>query len=300
MPHVRDLEKDLIMEARALENHLIRSDAIDARIWLDSWAGSPGFSEVERALSALIDDEKIFAVWISGSRVTGETDEHSDTDIRVHAPGWIAADFSRWLVRVDPSRQALVRLSKFGSTMLNYECVLPGRVGIDLLVFAGECPKVSFDSVILKSAVQLERELVSQVIKAVAIEREELRNLMDGVVIDQQKFAKLFVRGERLAAWFLLEAVRFALLRLAYIAACGEDCGTKQLHTLASLKLVCRAIRERGSPALAELVEALAADGTLEASAACVGKMIDPLFGELRARFLAGESRGVGENVRVR
>lgn len=255
------------------------------RAWLDGFAGEPGYPFVMRAIGTLVADEKIAAVWIAGSRATRQADAHSDTDIRVHAPTWSTGDLEKWLQAVDPEQRPQVRLSRFGPSVLNYECLFREGVPVDLLVLTGEAPVLAFDSVVFKWREPLQRQPAPQVIKEVPLAVDDVRNLMDGVVIDQQKFRKLSARGDRLAALFLIEAQRFALLRLAYIAARGVDCGGKLQHTLASLKLVRDIVVKEGRPAIVEVAKTLEWSGAIEDSVAKIAAAIPVLFAELRGRF---------------
>lgn len=253
--------------------------------WLGAYAEESGYPFVARALSALVANEKIAAVWITGSRATRQADAHSDTDIRIHAPAWSASDLETWLKAVDPERPAFVRLSRFGPSVLNYECLFRDSIPIDLLAMTGEPPVLAFDAVVFKWREPLSRQPSLQVVKEAPIATEEVRNLMDGAVIDQQKFRKLFARDDRIGALFLLEAQRFALLRLAYLAARGVDCGAKPQHTLASLRLVQETIMKAGTPAVQAIAADLAATGTLTETVKLFAANMPPLFAELRRRF---------------
>jgi len=96
------------------------NEIIDWRSWVEAHCGAGERPVIERVLGTLIASDKVPAVWLSGSRVTGLADEHSDTDVRIHAPGWSDADLLEWLHATDPGRRPLVRFSKLGPTMLNY------------------------------------------------------------------------------------------------------------------------------------------------------------------------------------
>lgn len=263
------------------------NEIIDWRSWVESHCGTAERPVIERALGALIANDKVTAVWLSGSRVTGQADEHSDTDVRIHAPGWSDADQLAWLHATDPGRRPLVRFSKLGPTMLNYECVFAPEVAVDLLVFAADSPMLSFDSVVLKSREPLPRQPALQLVRETPVNPAELRNQVDGVIIDQKKFGKLLARGERLAAGFLLDAQRFAVLRLAYVATRGLDCGARQMHTLASLRLVRQVLLAEAPAGIRAGVVGLTAEGTVEENVAALAALIEPVFVELRRRFPA-------------
>jgi Nucleotidyltransferase domain. len=237
--------------------------------WSRGLAAVRGGERMMRAVETLLREEKVAALWISGSRAVGAADEHSDVDIRIHAPGWTEGDFETWLAAVQPETRGRWRLSKLGPAVWNYECLFTGDVPLDLLVFATpEAPVVSADSVVFKSGPALKKAEVSLLVKETPAGAREARALLDGAEIDLQKFPKLFARGERLGAWFLLEAVRFSVLRLAYVAVRGKDCGPKAVHTLASLKAIRKAIEEAGGERGREWLRELEAEGTLEESAA--------------------------------
>lgn len=263
------------------------SETIDWQNWVQANCGTTERPVIERALGSLIANDKVPAVWISGSRVTGMADEHSDTDVRIHAPGWSEADLLAWLHATDPGRRPLVRFSKLGPTLLNYECVFGPDVAVDLLVFAGDAPMLSFDSLVLKGPGSLPRQPALQLVREVPINPAELRNQVDGVIIDQKKFGKLLARGERLAAAFLLDAQRFAVLRLAYAATRGMDCGARPLHTLASLRLVRQVLEKEASPAIRAGVLGLSPEGSVETNVAALAALIEPVLAELRRRFPA-------------
>ncbi len=253
--------------------------------WRRGLAEGRGGGVVTRGIEQLLNEEKVAALWISGSRAVGAADEHSDVDIRIHAPGWGEADFERWLAGVQPESRARWRLSKLGPTLWNYECLLAGEVPVDLLVFGGaEAPVVSVDSVIFKHRGALKQAEVSGLVKEAPVGPREVRALLDGAEIDRQKFGKLFARGERLGAWFLLEAVRFSAVRLAYVAVRGKDCGPKAAHTLASIKVVRQRIRDEGGAAAQAWLTELEAAGTLEDVVARVVEVTRELAGVLEER----------------
>lgn len=262
------------------------SEVADWTAWSRNVAATRGGGLVTRAVGVLLAEAKVAALWISGSRAVSEADEHSDTDIRIHAPGWTEADFERWLNAVQPERPVRWRLSKLGPAVWNYECLFEGDVPVDLLAFgAAEGPVVSLDSVILKGGAGLRKLETLQLVKEAPIDAREVQRLVDGAAIDQQKFEKLFARGERLGAWFLLEAVRFSLLRLAYVAVRGVDCGAKPVHTLASVKRVRRTLREQGGAAAAAWLAELEAEGSLEESAARLGRLAIAVSAAVAQRF---------------
>lgn len=262
-------------------------DVVNWRDWLKPYEREPAFPFIAGAVEAAIASEKFSAVWISGSRATRTTDQHSDIDIRAHAPSWAPADFRTWLNQVDPQRNALVRLSWLSPTHWNYECLLAGTVPVDLLVISGETPMISFDSVVFKTAAPLKMQASLQVIKDVGIGLDDLRNLMDGVVIDQQKFAKLLGRNDRFSALLLLDAQRFALLRLGYIAAGGTDCGPRGQHTLASLKLVRETISQKAPASVVAAVAGLVSERTIEENMKTISAAAEKIFAALLERFPA-------------
>lgn len=270
-------------------------DLVNWQEWMRDYAAEPGYPFVARAFDWLIAQEKAAAVWISGSRATRTADAHSDTDIRVYAPGWTETDLAAWLRAVDPEQRGLVRLSKLGPSVFNYECLFRGSVVIDLLVLAGDPPVLAFDSVVFKLLQPLKRQPALLVIKEAPLTPDDLRNLMEGVLIDQQKFKKLAARHDPLAALFLVEAQRFALLRLAYIAARGVDCGPKPQHTLASLKLVRDTILREGPPPIVAVARDLEQAGDLTETVARLTASIPPLFDALRTRFPALPAAAAGQ-----
>lgn len=241
------------------------SEIAEWATWAPRLEKARGGETVRRALEAMLNDPKVSALWVSGSRAVGAADEHSDVDIRIHARGWSEADFERWLAAVRGETRGRWRLSKLGPAVWNYECLFAGNVPVDLLVFsADEAPVVSVDSVVFKSTSELKKAETSLVVKEAPVGPREVQALVDGAEIDLQKFEKLFARGERLAARFLLDVARFSAVRLAYVAVRGQDCGPKPMHTLASIKVVRKRIREEGGEAGCRWIDALEADGTLE------------------------------------
>lgn len=261
------------------------NEVLDWRSWVEANCDAGERPVIARALGALMTNDKVAAVWLSGSRVTGEADEHSDTDVRAHAPGWSEADLLAWLGATDPGRRPRVRFSKLGPSLLNYECVFGSEVAIDLLVFNADSPVLSFDSVVLKNREPLPRHPTLQLVRETPVNPAELRNQADGVIIDQMKFSKLLARGERLAAGFLIDAQRFAVLRLAYVATRGLDCGARQAHTLASLRVVRQVLATEATAEIRAGVLGLAPEGTVEGNIAALAALIEPVFVELRRRF---------------
>ena len=259
--------------------------------WVRTRGGFPGSDVVGAAIESLLADEKVKALWISGSRAINEADRYSDTDIRIHAPGWSDADFAGWIDELAPASRRLVRLSKLGPTLLNYECVIGHEVAIDLLVFTAGEPVVASDSVVFKALMPLQRQSSLQVVRETPVNAADVQHLLDGATIDQQKFKKLFARGERLGAWFLLEAMRFALLRLVYVAVRGVDCGPKPLHTLASLKHMRRQIVQEGDAAARTWIDMLEASGTLEEQAGKFGELLPKIAAAVTTRFSGVSSR---------
>jgi hypothetical protein len=240
---------------------------VDWQEWLKRYQTDIAYPFMFRAVATLIANSKALAVWISGSRAIGRADQFSDLDIRIHAPTWTANDLAPWLYSVDPSGRPLVRLSKLGPTNWSYECVFADKAPIDLLVTTDNRPTISFDSVIFKVREPFFRQTSLQVGKESVANSDQLRNLIDGLIIDQQKFGKLMARGERLAALFLLEAQRLAVLRLAYIATRGVDCGDRSQHTLASLKLIRGILLNEAPSGVTEAVQNLSAEGSITESA---------------------------------
>lgn len=253
--------------------------------WASRLAQARGGELVRRAIEALLNEAKVVALWVSGSRAVGAADEHSDVDIRIHAPGWAEEDFGRWLETLQREPRVRWRLSKLGPTVWNYECLFAGDVPVDLLVFAApDAPVVSVDSVVFKGGAALKQAVGSLLVKETPVGERETQALMDGAEIDLQKFDKLFARGERLGAWFLLEAVRFSVLRLAYVAVRGKDCGPKPVHSLASVKAVRLGIAEKGGAAGREWLRQMEAEGMLEETVA----RMEGLMREIRQRIEAG------------
>lgn len=252
--------------------------------WLAGRVPEREWPAVRRGVKSLFESPKVEALWVSGSRAMGRTDAYSDTDLRVHAPTWTEADMHGWLREVDTER-ALVRLSKFGPTVWNYECAFSSGALVDLLVFTGPDPVVSFDSVILKATLPLTRQPALRLVPEMPVTVDEVRNLIDGAWIDQQKFKKLLARNARLTATFLLDAQKFALLRLAYIATRGVDCGGKPSFTLASLKLIQQVVLTEASPRMVAAVEELATDLPLERGVERARELLGLVTEELRGRF---------------
>jgi hypothetical protein len=261
------------------------NEMVDWQEWLKPYEQERGYPFMARSIAALIASEKSLAVWISGSRATRQADQYSDIDIRVHAPTWKADDLTSWLREVDPMQRALVRLSKLSPNHWNYECLFAGIAPIDLLVFTVDAPVLSIDSMVFKGAQSLERAPAFGLIKETAVTPTDVRNLVDGAIIDQRKFTKLLVRGERLAARFLLDGQRFTALRLGYIAARGVDCGGKQQHTLASLKLLYELVAGTETNAKANGAAALNGDGTLEEGIFHVEAFLTSVVAKLDMRF---------------
>ncbi len=248
--------------------------AVEWEAWVSRQANVRGADIVRRAIEALLGESNVVALWVSGSRAAGVADEHSDVDIRIHAPGWEEEDFERWIEMLQREPRVRWRLSKLGPTVWNYECLFADDVPVDLLVFASpDAPVVSVDSVVFKGAAGLKQAEGSLLVKETPAGEREVRALIDGLEIDLQKFEKLFARGERLGAWFLLEAVRFSVLRLAYVAVRGKDCGPRPMHSLASVKAVRAKIAKDGGEVGREWVRELEAEGTLEESAARMKRM---------------------------
>lgn len=262
------------------------ADLVSWQEWIKRFESERAFPYIKRAIATLVADERIGAVWVSGSRVTGLGDQFSDIDLRVFAPAWGEEDLTPWLHAVDPLRRATVRLSKLAGIGWNYECVFfGGDVPIDLLVLTTAKPVVSSDSVVLKTDCALQHETSLKIIKEAPVTVEDLRNLIDGVAIDQRKFVKLLDRGDRLAASFLMEAQRLALLRLAFIATRGVDCGGRQYHTLASLKLAGGIIRREATPPIAAAIDGLTRDGTLMDNVNALAAAAAVIVAAARARF---------------
>ncbi len=250
--------------------------------WASRQTNVRGGDIVRRAIEALLKEVNVVALWVSGSRAVGAADEHSDVDIRIHAPGWEEEDFERWIETLQRESRVRWRLSKLGPTVWNYECLFAGDVPVDLLVFANpDAPVVSVDSVVFKGAAALKQAEGSLLVKETPAGEREVRALIDGLEIDLQKFQKLFARGERLGAWFLLEVVRFAVLRLAYVAVCGRDCGPRPMHSLASVKAVRAKIAKDGGEEGRSWVRELEAEGTLEESAARMKRTAREIAGRL-------------------
>ncbi len=257
-------------------------EAAEWETWASGLANVRGGELVRRAIEALLKEAKVVALWVSGSRAVGAADEHSDVDIRIHAPGWVEEDFGRWRETLQREPRVRWRLSKLGPTVWNYECLFAGDVPVDLLVFAApDAPVVSLDSVVFKGGAALKQAEGSLLVKETPVGERETQALLDGAEIDLQKFDKLFARGERLGAWFLLEAVRFSVLRLAYVAVCGKDCGPKPLHSLASVKAVRAAIGEKGGAAGREWLGRMEAEGTLEETVATMEGLVREIAGRL-------------------
>jgi len=260
------------------------SEMIDGQEWLQANLDGVQQVYVGRALEWLMANDKVAALWISGSRASGEADAHSDTDIRAHAPGWNEADTAGWLRAVGANPRPLVRLSRLGPAVLNYECLFGADVEIDLQIFPGEQPVIAFGSLLLKGREPLPRQPGPQWVREAPIGAAELRNLMDGATIDQKKFGKLLARGERLAALFLLDAQRYALLRLAYIATRGMDCGARPVHTLASLRVVRRVLEQEAVSPIRAGVQRMADEGSIEEKIAGLGALMEAVFAGLHER----------------
>lgn len=257
-------------------------ETVEWETWAPRLATARGGELARRAAEVLLSDPKVKALWVSGSRVMGTADEHSDIDIRIHAPEWTEGDFARWLETLQREPRVWWRLSKLGPAAWNYECLFAEDVPVDLLVFtAAEPPVVSVDSVVFKGGAGLKRAEGSLLVKETLVGEREARALLDGAKIDLQKFDKLFARGERLPAWFLLEAVRFSVLRLAYVAVRGKDCGPKAVQTLASLKAIRKAIADEGGERGRAWLRGMEAEGTLEEGAA----RMEELVTEIRRRI---------------
>ncbi|MES2692306.1 MAG: hypothetical protein V4773_02460, partial [Verrucomicrobiota bacterium] len=225
------------------------------------------------------------SLWISGSRATGKDDRHSDTDIRLHGPRWTEQDTAELLARIGPEGGALVRLSKLAPTVWNYECVFANDVAVDLLINTGETAQASADSVVFKAGEALKRQPALQLVRETVPTPAEVRNLMDGLAIDLGKFPKLFARGERLAALFLLDVQRYAVLRLAYLATRGADCGIKTQHTLASLKVILATVLGESSPEIRTIAKGLEIDEPVEKAVDRMTVAMPTLFAVLRKHF---------------
>ena len=257
-------------------------ETVEWERWASRLAIARGGGLVRRAVEVLLPDAKVAALWVSGSRAAGTADEHSDVDIRIHAPGWTEEDFARWRETLQREPRVRWRLSKLGPAVWNYECLFAGDVPVDLLVFAAnEAPVVSVDSVVFKGGAALKPAAGPLLVKETVVGEREARALLDGAEIDLQKFEKLFARGERLGAWFLLEAVRFSVLRLAYVAVRGKDCGPKAVQTLASLKAIRQRIADEGGGQGREWLRRMEAEGTPEEGAA----RMEDLLREIRPRI---------------
>jgi hypothetical protein len=261
------------------------SHLVNWREWLEPYEPERGFVLFGKAIEGLLADEKVTAVWASGSRAINRADSFSDLDLRIHARNWSAEDFSLWVEKTNSMQRPLVRLSKLGASVWNYECLFAENIPVDLLVFSGDAPSISFDSVIFKMTEPLSCQQVLRLVKEEPFTSDDIRNLMDGFLIDHQKFTKLLARKEALPVFFLIESQRLALLRLAYLATRGVDCGARNQHTLASIKLVESKILNEAKPQIVDAILALEKDRSCSEEIACLANAGEVIFGALRQRF---------------
>jgi hypothetical protein len=245
-----------------------------------------------RVLADLCQDPAVVCIWLTGSLGRGAGDSYSDVDLGIALqPAVFDPDHLPASARLLRDNAIVHKLAKVGEHATLHHLLLAHGELYDLMVQTTEhtmreqvrrvlaCRDEAFGA-------QLARG-VDQSIQIPPADREVIRELIITFWMAQLQHQKTLARDLGLVAWLDEQRMRQDLIRLWYVLATGNDCGSLRQMTTHSLLPVMRAVQESlGDNALALIGqplrmrrEILEATAQVRAEIARVGRQLAARLG---------------------
>jgi hypothetical protein len=206
----------------------------------------PQFEMLPGLLEGLERDPAITAAWVGGSLAIGNTDAHSDIDLRLAvSTETFSLDHMPAPLEILERDAIFMRRRSFGDGTAWHYALLPSGAIWDVLVYRDTRePFPEQRRVIFARGDWAEKLSVGSdpSVQFPAAQADAILETLEQFWVDWMKHAKVLARGGENVIWMGMNLSRHALTRLKFIAETGLDCGATERLTIHTLLPVARAL----------------------------------------------------------